>query len=29
MIDKGHCMMNMSSNEEFEIFYDFSRAYAD
>lgn len=29
MIDKGHCMMPMDADEEFELFYDFRRAYAD
>lgn len=29
MLDKGHCMMSMDSDQEFEIFYDFRRAYTD
>lgn len=29
MLDKCHCMMPMDADEEFEIFYDFRRAYAD
>jgi pre-60S factor REI1 len=29
MMDKGHCMMPMDNDEEFEIFYDFRRAYTD
>lgn len=29
MTDKGHCMMPMDADEEFEIFYDFRRAYTD
>lgn len=29
MMDKGHCMMPMDADEEFEIFYDFRRAYSD
>jgi len=27
MMDKGHCMMSIDADQEFEIFYDFSRAY--
>ena len=29
MIDKGHCMMPFDKDDEFELFYDFSRAYRD
>ena len=29
MRDKGHCMMPFDKDEEFEMFYDFSRAYRD
>ena len=29
MIDKGHCMMPLENDEEFENFYDFSRQYRD
>lgn len=29
MIDQGHCMMPLDADEEFEIFYDFRRAYND
>lgn len=29
MTDKGHCMMPLDADEEFEIFYDFRRAYAN
>jgi len=29
MLDKGHCMMSMEADQEFEAFYDFSRAYTD
>lgn len=25
----GHCMMPMDADEEFEVFYDFRRAYVD
>jgi len=29
MIDQGHCMMPLDADEEFEVFYDFRRAYTD
>lgn len=29
MMDKGHCMMAIDNEEEFERFYDFSIAYKD
>ena len=29
MLDSGHCMMPFDNDEEFEIFYDFARAYKD
>ena len=29
MRDKGHCMMPFDKDQEFESFYDFSRAYKD
>ena len=29
MVDQGHCMMPFDNDEEFEIFYDFARAYKD
>lgn len=29
MLDQGHCMMPLDADDEFEVFYDFRRAYAD
>jgi len=29
MLDKGHTMMSVENEEEFEIFYDFSKQYAN
>jgi hypothetical protein len=29
MIDRGHTMMSLDCEDEFEIFYDFSRQYTD
>ena len=29
MRDMGHCMMPFDKDQEFESFYDFSRAYRD
>jgi hypothetical protein len=29
MADMGHSMMPMDADEEFEVFYDFRRAYVD
>ena len=29
MIDQGHCMMPLDADDEFEVFYDFRRAYTD
>lgn len=29
MLDKGHCMMPLDGDDEFEVFYDFRRAYVD
>ena len=29
MRDMGHCMMPFDKDEEFGMFYDFSRAYVD
>lgn len=29
MRDKGHCMMPFDKDQEFELFYDFARAYRD
>lgn len=29
MTDKGHCMMPMEADQEFELFYDFRRAFQD
>lgn len=29
MQDKGHCMMPYDKDDEFELFYDFSRSYRD
>lgn len=29
MTDMGHSMMPMDADEEFEVFYDFRRAYVD
>ena len=29
MLDMGHTMMSLDCDEEFEIFYDFSRQYTD
>jgi hypothetical protein len=28
MVDKQHCFMNEEDEEEYEPFYDFSKAYA-
>lgn len=29
MRDMGHCMMPFDKDQEFELFYDFARAYKD
>jgi len=29
MLDQGHCMMPLDADDEFEVFYDFRRAYTD
>ena len=29
MRDMGHCMMPFDKDDEFELFYDFSRAYKE
>jgi hypothetical protein len=29
MLDQGHCMMPLGADDEFEVFYDFRRAYTD